>query len=233
MGSEHPGGTNGAREVEYDVAPELARIYAIEDCERFIDEYNALVREWRTAAEVPGPADGARRLAELLESFWPPPDAVARTARLLDDRRRLVIEPLSAKAARAAAVADPPAAAPTSTRPPATPSARHRERAAHALEWARRQFDITEPHALEALGINVLFAPMLPHGVKMVDLSDGRVDTLQRGEHAPSSGYYAEYGSLERYCYRRGLSLHETGGRVNLLPSGRGHAGDPLRHEGR
>ena len=102
--------------VEYDVAPELARLYAIEDCERFIEDSNALVRERRAAAER-GDERTASRLADLIEASWPPADAVARTARLLGDPRRFEIEPFQPAAcsrhcresARSGRPSDPPA----------------------------------------------------------------------------------------------------------------------------
>src|SRR5947209_5120991 len=83
------------------------------------------------------------------------------------------------------------------------------------------------PHGLQALGVNVFFAPNIASNVKLVDLGTGRVVRFREGEHRPLRGYYADEESLARFCRKRGVPLVETNGQVSTEPVGR-MAGDPL-----
>jgi hypothetical protein len=116
-------------------------------------------------------------------------------------------------------------------RPPATESARVRESAVHAMQWAADNLGCDDPHDLQSRGVQVYFAPQIRRGPRVIDLSDGRVNTLREDEHAPDLGYFAEYDSLAAYCRRWGVPMQEVDGVVVLLPR-RGEAGDPLEHPG-
>jgi hypothetical protein len=114
-------------------------------------------------------------------------------------------------------------------RPPATESARRREAREHAMDWAQQNLRCDDPHDLQSRGLQVYFAPQVERGVRVVDLSDGRVDTFRADEAIPTQGYFVEFDSLARYCVRWGAPLQEVDGLVTLQPQ-RGEAGDPLGH---
>lgn len=94
--------------------------------------------------------------------------------------------------------------------------------------WAENNRDVGTPRALQGRGVNVFFAPQIAPETKVVDLADGRVTQFADGQERPQDGLYADYDGLARYCQREGIPLSETGGRVSILPSGTGTAGDPL-----
>lgn len=86
------------------------------------------------------------------------------------------------------------------------------------------------PHGLQALGVNVYFAPNIASDVKLVDLDTGRIVRFVDKEHRPLSGYFADYDSLARFCLKHGIPLVETNGQVSTEPAGKTEAGDPLQH---
>lgn len=86
------------------------------------------------------------------------------------------------------------------------------------FEWAEDNFGVDSPHALQAKGPNVFFAPNIRPGIKVVNLANGQVDLFQEEEGRPQSGYYADYDDLARYCERNGISLSETNGQVSTQP---------------
>jgi hypothetical protein len=88
------------------------------------------------------------------------------------------------------------------------------------------------PHGLQALGVNVFFAPNISPDTKVVDLDTGRIMRFVDGERRPLSGYFAEFDSLARFCLKRGIPLIETNGQVSVDPVEKGEAGDPLLHGG-
>ncbi len=114
-------------------------------------------------------------------------------------------------------------------RPPATEAARRREEREHTMEWAIQNLRSGDPHDLQSRGLQVYFAPHVERGVRVVDLSNGRVDTFREDEELPQHGYYVGFDSLARYCRRWGAPLQEVDGVVSLQPQ-RGEAGDPLAH---
>jgi len=100
------------------------------------------------------------------------------------------------------------------------------------FEWAESNLGVESPHELQALGVNVFFAPNISPNTKVVDLGTGRVEQFRDGEKRPEQGYYADFADLERFCRRRGIPLNEVEGFVTTAPLA-GEAGDPLRHGGR
>jgi hypothetical protein len=110
----------------------------------------------------------------------------------------------------------------------------HRERRSRmeGFEWARNNLGVLTPYELQALGVNVYFAPLIERGRRIVNLADGRVDVLLPEEHPPRTGYYADYESLARYCEKHGLPFAEINGIVTVQPVSTDEAGNPLLHGG-
>ncbi|MGZ3581136.1 MAG: hypothetical protein ACXWQR_01680 [Ktedonobacterales bacterium] len=98
------------------------------------------------------------------------------------------------------------------------------------FEWAENNLGVQTPHQLQNEGVNVYFAPMIAPNEKVVNLANGRVERFMEDEHRPSSGYYAEFESLARFCRHHGIPLTETSGQVSTQPVGFKEAGDPLLH---
>ena len=94
--------------------------------------------------------------------------------------------------------------------------------------WAENNLDVGTPQELQGRGVNVYFAPQIAPETKVVDLADGRVTQFEDGQTRPTSGLYANFDGLERYCRREGIPLGETNGQVSLLPRTTKEAGDPL-----
>jgi hypothetical protein len=84
--------------------------------------------------------------------------------------------------------------------------------------WAQNNLGADTPHHLQDRGVNVYFAPEIPYETKVVNLANGRVERFATGEHRPERGYYADYGSLERFCREHGISFSETNGQVSVDP---------------
>ena len=100
------------------------------------------------------------------------------------------------------------------------------------FEWAENNLGVQTPHQLQDQGVNVYFAPMIAPDEKVVNLANGRVERFAEDEPRPDTGYYAEFGSLERFCLANKLPLTETDGQASVLPVGFEEAGDPLRRGG-
>lgn len=98
------------------------------------------------------------------------------------------------------------------------------------FEWAENNLSVQTPHQLQDEGVNVYFAPMIAPNEKVVNLANGHVERFTEDEHRPKSGYYAEFGSLTRFCRYHGIPLTETDGQVSTEPVGFKEAGDPLLH---
>lgn len=86
------------------------------------------------------------------------------------------------------------------------------------FEWAERNLRVERPQELQEARVSVHLAPNLPVGVKIVRLSDGKVDVIQEGEHLRHDGYYAELPGLLAYCEHLGLDASETSGYVVASP---------------
>ena len=98
------------------------------------------------------------------------------------------------------------------------------------FEWAQNNLGADTPHQLQSWGVNVYFAPNVPPDQKMVNLADGRVESVRSGQQPAQDGYYADFEGLIHYCRQNGLPFTETDGLVSVLPRGFGEAGSPLRH---
>ena len=98
------------------------------------------------------------------------------------------------------------------------------------FDWATNNLDVATPQELQSQGVNVYHAPQIAPEQRVVDLSDGRVTQFEADQSRPSTGLYADYEGLERYCRKVGLPLSETGGQASVLLSSTREAGDPLAH---
>ena len=101
------------------------------------------------------------------------------------------------------------------------------------FEWALENFGdygADSPHGLQALGVNVFFAPNISSNIKLVNLDTGRITRFVDGEQRPLTGYYADFESLARFCRKREIPLVETNGQVSTEPVSKTKAGDPLLH---
>lgn len=101
------------------------------------------------------------------------------------------------------------------------------------MEWARNNFGFEDPDQMQREKVDVYYSPNIAPNRKVVDLRDGRVDWFWPETERPTEGLYADYESLEAYCYKQGCPLVEQEGYVIPQPFGHGEAGDPLRHRGR
>jgi hypothetical protein len=81
-------------------------------------------------------------------------------------------------------------------------------------DWASRNLGVSNVHDLQSRKVGVHLAPGLPVGIKLVRLSDGKVDVVQPQEHPRHDGYYAEEESLLEYCRTVGLSFREADGYI-------------------
>ena len=98
------------------------------------------------------------------------------------------------------------------------------------FDWAANNLDMETPQELQGHGVNVYFAPQIAPEKRVVDLSDGSVTQFTANQDRPSSGLFADYAGLERYCRKVGIPFSDYEGQATVLPSGKGKAGDPLRH---
>jgi hypothetical protein len=98
------------------------------------------------------------------------------------------------------------------------------------FDWAANNLDAATPQELQGRGVNVYFAPQIAPERRVVNLADGTVAQFEENQDRPSSGLFADYEGLERYCRREGIPLVETGGQISVLPSTTRAAGDPLAH---
>ncbi len=100
------------------------------------------------------------------------------------------------------------------------------------FEWIANNLSVATPQDLQRERVNVYFAPEIKSDVKVVDCASGAVRVFQENQLYPTTGYYADYADLERYCRKHELAFAETNGQVVLEPSTDRHAGDPLAHGG-
>ena len=98
------------------------------------------------------------------------------------------------------------------------------------FEWAENNLGVQTPHQLQQERVNVYFAPMISPNEKVVNLANGRVERFMPDEHRPSSGYYAEFDTLQRFCLQHNIPLTETDGQVSTEAIGFQQAGYPLLH---
>ncbi|HEY8598004.1 MAG TPA: hypothetical protein VIL85_06205 [Thermomicrobiales bacterium] len=96
--------------------------------------------------------------------------------------------------------------------------------------WATNNLDAGTPQELQEWGVNVFFAPQISLSTRVVNLANGLVTEFRKEQDRPTSGYYADYDGLARYCVRQGIPFSDYEGQASVLPSGKGKAGDPLLH---
>src|SRR4051794_37818559 len=96
--------------------------------------------------------------------------------------------------------------------------------------WATNNLDAGTPHELQNWGVNIYFAPQIPPATRVVDLAGGLVAEFPNEGECPTTGYYADYDSLVRYCRKTGIPFSDYEGQASVLPSGKRKAGDPLAH---
>jgi hypothetical protein len=87
------------------------------------------------------------------------------------------------------------------------------------FEWAENNLGVRTPYDLESRGINVYFAPHIAPDTKVVDLGDGRITSFDGDQKRPSTGYFAEFQSMERYCHEQGNAFEERNGALTLVPA--------------
>jgi hypothetical protein len=87
------------------------------------------------------------------------------------------------------------------------------------FEWAEGNLGVRTPYDLESRGVTVYFAPHISPDTKVVDLSDGHVESFAGEEKRPTTGYFADFGSLEKFCRENGSHFTETNGSVTLQTS--------------
>jgi hypothetical protein len=85
------------------------------------------------------------------------------------------------------------------------------------FEWGQNSLGGNTPEELQRRGLNVYFAPNVPTNTKVVNLANGRIDWFRERERPPTSGYYADFDSLIRFCERNGATLQETDGLAVVL----------------
>lgn len=80
------------------------------------------------------------------------------------------------------------------------------------MTWAEHNLPLHTVQDLREQKVGIHLAPNVPVGIKVVRLSDGKVDVVQPQERPRSDGYYAEQAGLVEYCRREGISIDETNG---------------------
>jgi len=100
------------------------------------------------------------------------------------------------------------------------------------FEWIANNLSVATPQDLQRERVNVYFAPEVKSGVKVVDCASGASHIFRENQLYPTTGYYADYDDLARYCLKQGIPLTETNGQVSIEPSTTHQAGDLLAHGG-